>query len=125
MTGCPSMKASEGIRPTPSGSSASTSGALLVRQTGEWLASVSSTQIWFPVHPAGVWPGLQEALALLAQRSLVAVAGSTTHTWVLVQALLQGGAGRSWASTSPPTVLPEPITTQSLALSGWVLVAMT
>src|SRR5882672_2489835 len=117
MTGWPSMKASEGIRPTPSGNSASTSGALLVRQTGEWLASVSSTQIWLPVHPAGVWPALQAALALLAQRSLLAVAGSTTHTCVLVQALLQGGAGRSALSTSPPTVLLAPITTQSVALS--------
>src|SRR5438477_13122938 len=124
MTGCPSMKASEGIRPTPSGSSASTSGALLVRQTGEWLASVSSTQIWFPVQPAGVWPGLQAALALLAQRSLLAVAGSTTHTCVLVQALLQGGAGRLAWSTSPPTVLPEPITAQSSLVSGWVFLAM-
>src|SRR4051794_14148984 len=111
MTGCPSMNASDGISPTPSGSSASTSAALVVRQTGGWLGSASSTQVWLPVHPAGVWPGRQ-FVAGAAQRSLEVVAGSTMHTCVEVQALLQGGAGRPAGSPSPPPALFAPTITQ-------------
>src|SRR5258708_7185118 len=123
MIGCVSTKPSDGIRPTPQGSSPSTSAALVARHTGVWFPSVSTTQIWLPVQPAGVEPGLQAVADLSAQRSPVAVLGSTTHTCVAVQALLQGGLGRSTFSTSAPATLPAPTTTQSAAVSGCVFFA--
>ena len=112
MTGWLSRKASDGIRPTPVGSSPRTSEALVARQTAEALASVSTTQTWLPTQPAGVEVGLHWAVLLAAQRSPEAVAGSTTQICDEVQLPLQGGGGRGAESTSPPTTLPAPTTVQ-------------
>src|SRR5260370_31217159 len=118
MTGWSSMNASEGIRPTPVGNSPSTSAAFVARHTAEWLTSVSTTQTWLPVQPAGVSAALHCTVDLSAQRSPPAALGSTTHSCVALQALLQGGGGRTAASTSAPKALPAPTTTQSALLSG-------
>src|SRR5437867_2852995 len=117
MTGCSSMKPSDGIRPVPCGSSARTCAALVSRQTGVWPASVSSTQAWLPVQP-GAEPSLcwQVAVDLVAQRSLLGAAGSVTQICELVQALLQGGGGRLAFSTSG-------ISVQSSRFKGWVFLA--
>src|SRR5258708_8278444 len=104
------MKPSCGIRPTPRGSSASTSSASVARHTGEWLASVSATQVWLLVQ-AG-----EQADDLSAQRWPPAALGSETQYCVLEQASLQGGGGRASASTSPTTF-------QSFLVKGCVRVA--
>src|SRR5712692_8788641 len=111
------MNASDGMRPVPGGSSASTCAASVVRQTGVWGASVSRTQAWVPVQP-GAEPSecTHCAMDLVAQRSPPAALGSAMQICVPVQALLQGGAGRLTASTSPTTV-------QSSLVDGWVFLA--
>src|SRR5260221_8076169 len=113
MTGCVSTNPGEGIKPTPQGSSPSTSAALVARQTGVWFVSVSTTQIWLPVQPAGVEPGLQAVADLSAQRSPLAVLGSTTPTFGARPAFLHGGPRPPALSTSAPPTLPAPTTTPS------------